>query len=121
MIKQTVIFGLLSVVLMVSCNKKDEDKNTKPACEVNNFGILKVTFGDTASRHGIMVTKVGETMPNREKFTNAGVATDTLQLEPGAYHFNISSVDNSNLIIEDENYLNRSVSQCQELKIDVRF
>lgn len=118
-IKKYLSLMCLMTVLLYSCSK-DNNEETPNLCMENNFGVLKVTFGDSNVKHGLLVTEQ-ETQNAWDKIVPIGKTSDTLHLKLGyGYIINISSLDNDNMDIQ-VNTISVSVEQCQESGITVTF
>ncbi|MGN6491530.1 MAG: hypothetical protein ACTHLE_05995 [Agriterribacter sp.] len=118
--KKSLIAILLSFMLIAGCSKNN-DNATTPDCEAKNYGVMKVSFGASDVKHGILVTLAESSTIVRDKIIAAGKVSDTVRLSPGNYHINISSMNSSNQVIEDETFTNRTVTQCQEGNLQVTF
>ena len=112
----------LSFVFFMSCKKDDKtpDAPTTPDCKINNYGVLRVSFGATDVQHGIIVTPSGSTT-GTDKAVAIGQTSDTIRLAPGTYNINIYSANNANQAIEDETFTLRIVTQCNETNLKVIF
>lgn len=110
------VIGLILLSFTISISSCTKDKN---ACEENNFGILKITYGLSSYRHSVLVTLTG-TSDFREKITAIGVSSDTLHLTPGNYSVGISSINASGLAIDTQNG-SSAITQCDESLISVSF
>lgn len=119
--KNSGITFLISLFIIFSGCNKDDSNSAIPDCEKNNYGVIKASFGATNAKHGILITAVGGSSIVRDKIVEAGKATDTIRLAPGFYNINIASLNNSNLVIQDQNFTNRSVDQCLVLDLQVTF
>lgn len=107
-----------SCLFCLSCGK--DDSNSTPDCETNNYGILKVSFGAANIQHSILVTYPNATM--REKIVPVGEASDTLRLSFGNYPgVSVSSLNTSNLAIDQQTFPGFAILQCQERNIQVSF
>ena len=112
--KNAIGFILVLFVISISgCVK------SKPDCEENNYGILKITYGLSSYRHSVVVTYPGS-LSGREKITAIGVTSDTLHLPPATYPLNISSIDGGGAAIDTQNG-SGTIRQCDETLITVSF
>jgi hypothetical protein len=108
-----------TTVIFLSCKK--DNKSNSSDCEINNYAVIKASFGATNIKHSILITAVGGNSVVRDKIIEAGKASDTIRLTPGSYNINIASLNNSNQTIQDANFSNRGTTQCQETNLQVTF
>ncbi len=108
----TMMFGF-------SCSKDGSDGDAQNLCEMQNFGVVTINYGSSTVRHGLLIT-TPQTQVVREKITPIGIASDTLQLKPGAHIINIASLNEQNQAIDQEDR-NVTIVQCDDNSINVTF
>jgi hypothetical protein len=107
--------GLL--LLMVTSCKKDEDTSNQPDCQKNNYGTLRVNFGNAGIKHHVLV-QVG--FGYVEKYQAEGVMSDTFHLAPSTYTVLISSTNDVGAAIDNKTAASK-VTQCNETVESVAF
>jgi hypothetical protein len=107
------LFLLLSLISFSGCTK------SKPDCEVNNFGILKMSYVASSYRHSVVVTGANPAMV-REKITAIGVTSDTLHLRPATYDLSVALIDANGAALNLQSG-NAVITQCNESSASVSF
>ena len=110
---------ILVLLINSSCSQKDDEIIVKD-CEKNNFGIITVNYTSNSAKHSLLITPNGSST-FREKITPLGKSKDTLHLKSGSYSLNISSLNNSNLVIEQLPVVNVTTTKCSERAIDANL
>ncbi|MBC7937080.1 MAG: hypothetical protein H7Y86_17155 [Rhizobacter sp.] len=109
-----LLFGT-AIILLAACSKNDDDSSN---CEAGNYGVLKVNFGVSNVKHGILVSYPGGSA--RDKIVAIGKASDTVRLFPGTYPIEIASINNSNQAIETET-ITVNITVCEDKETSVTF
>ncbi|HTG56825.1 MAG TPA: hypothetical protein VL943_11190, partial [Niabella sp.] len=106
--KHLTLFLLAAISLLIACSK-DNDQAKENACVRDNYAIVSISYGSTATRHSILVTYSNNSF--REKITMQGIGKDTLHLSPGSYNIVAGSINDQDLLIEDKFFKNVALVQ----------
>jgi hypothetical protein len=110
------IFGFILLLFAISifgCKKSKMD------CEVNNYGIQKITYGLSTYRHIVYATLSGK-VDGRIKYAAIGITSDTLHLTPGTYSIFITRLDAYDSQVEQKSSTS-TIKQCDESLTSVSF
>lgn len=112
-----IILLFLSVIIVFSCSKKDNEPvpatiQTINDCGSKNYGVVTVNFAILVEKHAIDITNTS-TNALKSKIVNIGIASDTIHLKPGNYNISTVTVNNAGLATgQQQNFNNRQVTQC---------
>lgn len=110
---------ILFPLLLISFACSNDNNSQINLCESQNFGVVKVTYGSSNVKHGLLIT-ANPSGIFRDKITPIGIPSDTLHLKPGNYTLNIASLNNNNEVFEDETRT-LSISKCENQNFTVTF
>ncbi|MCB9252662.1 MAG: hypothetical protein H6605_09365 [Flavobacteriales bacterium] len=102
-------FILLSflVLFLNSCKTEEAEKD----CDINNYGTFRVEFAASNINHSILVTFPDQSF--RDKLVSTGTLSDTLNLFPGKYNVEVSSINSMGQSVDAKSF-QINITECVE-------
>jgi hypothetical protein len=94
-----LISAALLCLFIIGCNKNNDNR---PHCDLNNYGFLVVSFGDSTIRHRIRVYQEQQVL-FKEKIVEIGKVSDTVTFAGGSYPVTIASINGLGQVLQSEN------------------